>query len=103
VALNTPALPAVLAGHAVPAGHLALGGGGLGRFLVHLFIWRMIWRLGMLIWRIPTIGPGVLLLIVLAIAALIIFRARRGAGWPGRRPTGFHRDRGAPGPGPRAW
>ena len=105
MALNTHVLSAALAGHAAPAGHLALGGGGFGRVLLHLFIWRMIWRLGMLIWRIPTVGPGVLLLIVLGIAALIIIRSRRGGGWPGRgggwpgRGASSYRGRGASGPG----
>jgi len=73
----------------VTHGGLALGGGGgLGHLLVKLFIWHLIWRVGLLIWRVPTVGPGLVLLIVLALIALIIFRARGGRGWPGPRGPG---------------
>jgi hypothetical protein len=102
-----------LAGHPALGSHAALGGvglgggGGLAHLLVHLLIWRAIWRLGLLIWRVPTFGPGIVLLIVLALVALAIFRARRGRGWPGPRWPGQGRrgpfgDR-AGDQGPRDW
>jgi hypothetical protein len=85
---------------------LALGGGGgLGHLLVKLFIWHLIWRAGLLIWRVPTVGPGLVALIVLTLVALAIFRARGGRGWPGPRWPGRGRrdpfgdrtsDRGSP-------
>jgi hypothetical protein len=65
---------------------LALGGGGgLAHLLVKLFIWHLIWRVGLLIWRVPAVGPELVVLIVLALIALAIFRARGGRGWPGPR------------------
>jgi hypothetical protein len=88
---------------------LALGGGGgLAHLLVRLFIWHLIWRLGLLLWRVPTVGPGLVLLIVLALVGLAIFRARRGRGWPGPRGPGRRRsdpsgDRSRGETGPRDW
>ncbi|MGH3069612.1 MAG: hypothetical protein ACRDMI_13625 [Streptosporangiaceae bacterium] len=76
--------------------------------ILRLFIWRAIWRLGLLIWRVPTFGPSILLLIVLALVALAILRAGRGRGWPGPRWPG-HRgggrfgDRGDGPASPRDW
>ena len=70
------------------------GGGGLGHLLVRLFIWREIWRLAIFLWRIPTFGPVIVLLIVAALVALAIFRARGGRGWPGPRWPGGPRGPG---------
>jgi hypothetical protein len=86
-------------------GHAALGGGGLGGLIIHLFIWRMIWRLGMLIWRIPAVGPELLVLIVLAVIGVGIFRSKRGLPLPWQRRGGPYgiRDRDRDGGGPRSW
>lgn len=90
---------------AAAGGTLAIGGGGLGSVLVHLFIWRAIWRLGLVIWRIPTFGPVIIILLGLAAVALII-RHQAGLGGAGRRGNrsgqgGSGRD--STGPGPRDW
>lgn len=53
------------------------GGGGLGRFLVRLFIWHAIWRFALLIWHIPTFGPPLLVLIIAAVVTGGVFAARR--------------------------
>ena len=88
---------------------LALGGGGgLAHLILKLFIWHAIWRFGLLIWRVPTVGPVLVLLIVLALVALAIFRARRGRGWPGPSWPGRERgdpfgDRAGGEAGPRDW
>ncbi len=88
---------------------LALGGGGgLAHLLVRLLIWHAIWRLGLLIWRVPTVGPVLVLLIVLAVVALAIFRASRGRGrpgpgWPGRGREDPFGDRTGGNAGPRDW
>jgi hypothetical protein len=68
------------------ASHLAAigglrGGGGLGHALVHLFIWHLIWRAGLGIWRVPTVGPFLIVAIGLAIVAVIALRAQRGPQW----------------------
>jgi hypothetical protein len=79
-------------------GSLGLGGGGgLAHLLIRLLIWRGIWRLGLLLWRVRTFGPVIVLLIVLALVVLVILRARHGrAGrWPGPDRAG----RGQPGQG----
>ncbi len=85
---------------------LALGGGGLAHLILRLFIWRAIWRLGLLIWRVPTFGPFILLLIAAALVVLAVLRSRRGRGWPGaRRAPGRDpfRDRTDGPAGPRDW
>jgi hypothetical protein len=93
---------------------LALGGGGgLAHLILRLFIWHAIWRLGLLIWRVPTVGPGLVVLLVLALVALAIFRSRRGRGGPGPRWPGPGRpgrgradpfgDRPGDQAGPRDW
>lgn len=67
--------------------------------LVHLFIWRMILRLLLTLWRIHTFGPIIVGLIVIALIALAVLRA---AGrWPGQR-RGGSTGRGT-GQGPRDW
>jgi hypothetical protein len=52
-------------------------------FLIHLFLWRAIWRVGLMLWRIPTFGPVIIGVIVLAVVAAAI--ARASGQWPGRR------------------
>jgi hypothetical protein len=52
-------------------------------FLFHLFLWRAIWRLGLMLWRVPTFGPVIVSVIVLAAAAAAI--ARASGQWPRRR------------------
>lgn len=84
-------------------GSLGLGGGGgLAHLLIRLLIWREIWRLGLLLWRVPTFGPVIILLIVLALVALAILRARRGRGRSGQGRTDPFGDR-ADDHGPRGW
>ena len=74
LASHTQALTASAAG-------LGRGGGGLGRVILHLFIWRLIWRAGLGLWHIPTVGPFVVLLLIAAIVALVIVRKKRGPRW----------------------
>jgi hypothetical protein len=71
--------------HSVPllGGYNALGGGGLAHFLVRLFIWHEIWRLGRELWHIPTFGPIIVILLGVAVVALSILRSRGGLGWRG--------------------
>ena len=88
--------PAVLA-----TGHLAVGGGGIASFLVHLFIWHLIFRSAFTIWHIHTFGPIIVGLIVAGVVALAILRSRRGRGW-WRRSGGGSMRRGT-GMGPRDW
>jgi hypothetical protein len=76
-----------------------LGGGGLGRGLVHLFIWRLIWRGGLAIWRVPVFGPAIDIVLALVVVGLIVLRSQRGPGWWQRR-GGASRG-GAPPSGPR--
>jgi hypothetical protein len=90
--------------HALTAGGTAglggLGGGGLGRVIVHLFIWRLIWRAGLGLWHIPRVGPFVVVLLIAAIVALVIVRKQRGPRWWNNRggSTGVGTGRG-----PRDW
>jgi hypothetical protein len=64
------------AGGAVGLGGLG-GGGGLGRAIAHLFIWHLIWRAGLGLWRVPTVGPFLVVALGLVIVALIVARAQR--------------------------
>jgi hypothetical protein len=84
-------------GHAAAGGHTGLGsvalgggGGGLAHLIIRLIVWRLIWRVGFMLWRIHLFGPYIVLLIVAVLVTLVILRSRRGRGWPGPR-----------GPGPR--
>jgi hypothetical protein len=85
---------------------VALGGGGLGRGIAHLFIWRLVWRAALAIWRIPILGPAIDIVLGLVVVAVIVLRSRLGPGWWQRlrRPSG-----GATGPrsrdgaSPRDW
>jgi hypothetical protein len=80
---------------------LALGGGGLGRGLAHLFIWRLLWRGGLAIWRVPLFGPAIDIVLGLVIVGLLVARAQLGPGWWQHRGGG---SRGGSGSGsPRDW
>jgi hypothetical protein len=93
----------VLVSHpaALSTSHLAIGGGGIGSLLVHLFIWHLVWRFVFTVWRIHTFGPVIVGLIVAAVVALGILRSRRGPGW-WRRPRGGWMRHGT-GDGRRDW
>src|SRR3984957_17555664 len=91
--------------HSVAAGGTASlgglgGGGGIGRLIVHLFIWHLIWRGGLGLWHIPTVGPFLVVLLIAAFAALAIVRKHRGPRWWNSRggSTGARSGRG-----PRDW
>lgn len=100
------ALVAGFAGH-----HLALGGGGIGHFLVRLFIWHEIGRAIRYLWHIPTFGPFIVIGLGVLIVGLFIWRRMRGGPvrWGGRGAGPFWgRRRGGStgygtGGGPRDW
>lgn len=82
---------------APPGASVALGGGGLGRFLVHVFIWHQIWRAALALWRIPTFGP---VIVVMLVIALVAADACRSPARNDRRAGRYgHRTRD----GPRGW
>jgi hypothetical protein len=68
--------------------------------IVHLFIWHLIWRAGLGLWHIPTVGPFVVAFLIAAIVALVIVRNHRGPRWWNNRggSTGAGTGRG-----PRDW
>lgn len=74
---------------------------GLGTLIFHFLLWRMLWRLTLAIWRIPTFGPIIVGLIVVGAIVLAVLRRRRGPGWPWRRRGG--RFGYGTGTGPRDW
>jgi len=85
----------------LPGVRLALGGGGLLHFIIRLIIWREIFRLFRYLWRIPTFGPYLCVLLGLVIIGLVIWQQR----WRANR-----NQRGQPGSnghqsssGPRDW
>jgi hypothetical protein len=90
--------------HTLAAGGAAaiggLGGGGLGSALVHLFIWHLIWRAGFALWRIPTVGPFLVVFLIAAIVALSIVRRHRGPRWWNNRGGSTGAGTGS---GPRDW
>jgi len=87
----------VLAGGTASLGRL--GGGGLGHFLLHLFIWRLIWRAGLGLWHVPVAGPFLVVLLIAGVAAVVILRRQRGPRWWSRgSPTGT-----GSGGSPRDW
>ncbi len=84
-----------------PGAYHGVAAAGLGTFLVHLFIWHLIWRAGLFLWHIKTFGPIIVALIVIGLIALGVFRRRRGQGWPWRRRGGGYGY--GTGTGPRDW
>jgi hypothetical protein len=78
------------------------GGGGLARVLVHLFIWRLLFRGGLAIWRVPIFGPAIDIVLGLVVVALVVIRSQRGPGWWQRRGGGSGPGR-RDGTGPRDW
>ena len=62
-----------------------VGGGGLGRGLVHFFIFRLIFRAALSIWRVPVAGPVIDIVLGLVIVTLLVLRAQLGPGWWQRR------------------
>jgi hypothetical protein len=81
-----------------PAGaSVAVGGGGLGRFLVHVCIWHLIWRAALALCCIPTFGPVIVVVLVIALVAAGAGRFRHGTISPGGR-YGY-----GTGDGPRGW
>lgn len=72
---------------------------GVVKFLFLLFIWRAVWRIGLLLWRIPTFGPVIVGVIVIAVAAAAVVRAS--GRWPGGRRGGLFSH--GTGKGPRHW
>jgi hypothetical protein len=100
VVLGGPALGCPALGDPALGGP-ALGGPGLGRGLAHLFIWRLLWRAGLAIWRVPIFGPAIDIIIALVIVGLIVARAQLGPGWWRHRGgSGSGRDTGQR---PRSW
>ena len=72
---------------------------GRVKFLFLLFVWRAGWRFGLLLWRIPTFGPIIIGVIVLAVAAAAVMRAAGLGPWR-RRGGSFNYGSGN---GPRDW
>jgi len=96
--------PYVLGGYSARliGGHSALvGGGGLAHWLIRLFIWHAIWRVLLALWRVPTFGPVIVIVLGLVLVALAILSSRGGLRWPRRRQRGS--DWGSTGSGPRDW
>jgi hypothetical protein len=94
----------VLTNHA-----LALGGGGIGSLIIHLFIWHEIFRLVFFVWRIHTVGPFIVVLLGVGLIGFTVWRkGRRPIRW-GAGPVRWGRRRGASstgygtGRGPRDW
>jgi hypothetical protein len=91
------------------AHHVALGGGGIAHWIISLFIWHEIWRLVGFLWRIPTFGPFVVVLLGVVIVGLLVWRRGRGPVRWGRGPIRWGRRRGTgstgygTGGGPRDW
>jgi hypothetical protein len=68
------------------AHHVALGGGGIANLLIHLFIWHEIFRLFRYLWRVPTFGPFIVILLGLVVVGLIAWRrSGRPVRWGRRR------------------
>lgn len=99
---SAPAQAHSLAGHGYTlASHaLALGGAGIGGALVHLLIWHLIWRAGLSLWRVPTVGPYLVISLIAVLVALGVVRRLRGPRWWNNRggSTGYGTGRG-----PRDW
>jgi hypothetical protein len=80
------------------ASHLALGGIGIGGFLIHLFIWHAIWRLLFYVWHIHTFGPFLFFALIAVFIGYGIWRRQYGP----RRRRGGSVGYGT-GAGPRDW
>jgi hypothetical protein len=84
------------------AGHQALGGGGgIAHLLVRLVIWHELWRFIRIVWRIPTFGPIIVAVVIVAVIGLAVLRRTGVRWWPGRS-RGGSRGYGT-GTGPRDW
>jgi hypothetical protein len=95
---HAPVLAGKLAGS-----HLALGGGGLGSLIVHIIIWHEIWRLIRYVWRIPTVGPFLVILVIAALVAAGIWRRQRGPFLRRRQGSGSTGPGTGSDSGPRDW
>jgi hypothetical protein len=91
---------ALATGGAAALGRFGGGGGGIGHFLVHLFIWHLIWRAGLDLWRVPAVGPFLVVLLIAVVVALVVLRQQRGPRWWNNR--GGSSGAGS-GDGPRDW
>ena len=56
----------------------AMGGGGLGHWIVRLFVWHEMFRLFRYLWDIHTFGPFIVLLIIAVLIGLAIWRRQHG-------------------------
>ena len=79
--ISAVASSSVLTNHALnPAAalpgahHVALGGGGIGSLIIHLFIWHEIFRLFGYLWRIPTFGPFIVVLLGVIVVGVLVWR-----------------------------
>ena len=79
--------------------HVALGGGGLVHWLVRLFIWHEIFRLFRYLWRIPTFGPFIVVILGLILVGIIVWRTSRN----NRSTRGTSGPPPGSGSGPRDW
>ena len=83
-----------------------LGGGGLAHLIIRLIIWHELFRLFRYLWRIPTYGPFIVIVLGLIIVGLLVWRrsarGQRSLRWP-RRGSGNSAGSGGTGPGPRDW
>jgi hypothetical protein len=83
------------------AHHLALGGGaGLAHWLIRLFIWHEIFRLIRYVWRVPTVGPFLVVVIIVGVVGFFVWRQQRG---PFRRGARRGSSGYGTGSGPRDW
>jgi hypothetical protein len=80
------------------ASHLALGGAGIGGFLIHLFIWHVIWRLLFYVWHIHTFGPFLFFALIAVFIGYGIWRRQHGPRRRRRGSVGY-----GTGSGPRDW
>ncbi len=85
---------------------VALGGGGvLVHWIIRLIIWHELFRLFRYLWRIPTYGPFIVVVLGLIIVGLLVWRrsarGQRGFGW--RRPGSGNSAGSGSGSGPRDW
>jgi hypothetical protein len=86
---------------------VALGGGGLAHLIVRLIIWHELFRLFRYLWRIPTYGPFIVIVLGLIVVGLLVWRSsrrgQRSLRWP-RRGSGSSAGSGTgTGSGPRDW